>query len=96
MSDETKDFRYYAAKAEHEVRFSLGRDDNDQPLFIDGETATRHVMRAQVFATLALGTATQGERCPAMKIQAREQRKLRCDRPADHAGEHIDKTGIAF
>lgn len=96
MSDETKDFRYYADKAEHQVQLSLGHEANGSRLLIDGDAKTRHVMRAQVFATLALGTATQGERCPALKVEPRERRKLKCDRPADHAGEHIDKTGTAF
>ena len=63
MSDETKDFRYYAAKAEHQIQLSLGRDEDGSPLYIDGEMATRHAMRAQVYATLALGAATaKGDR----------------------------------
>ena len=53
MSDEPKDFRYYADKAEKQLQLSLGRDEGDQPLYIDADMKTRHVMRAQVYATLA-------------------------------------------
>ena len=94
--DEVKDFLYYAAKAEHEVRFSLGRDDNDQPLVISDGAKTRHVMRAQVYATLATGAASQGEGCWAVKVDPDPYiRTLRCERPAGHEGAHID-TGTAF
>jgi len=55
MSDETKDFAYYADKAEHQIQLSLGRDENGQPLYIDSDSKTRHVMRAHVYAVLAAG-----------------------------------------
>lgn len=54
MSEETKDFAYYADKAEHQIQLSLGRADDGSPLYMDSDSKTRHVMRAQVYATLAL------------------------------------------
>jgi len=54
MSDELKDFRYYADKAEHQLQLSLGHTEDGTRLLMDNETKTRHVMRAQVYATLAM------------------------------------------
>jgi len=55
MKDDTKDFAYYAAQAENQLCLSLGRDENGQPLYLDSEAKTRHVMRAHVYALLATG-----------------------------------------
>lgn len=54
MSDEVKDFRYYAERAEDHLQLSLGRTEGGLRTFIDGEAMERHVLRAQVYATLAL------------------------------------------
>jgi hypothetical protein len=53
MRGETKDFKYYAAQAEKQLQFSLGRDEHGQPLYNTDEAKTRHVMRAHVYALLA-------------------------------------------
>lgn len=55
MPEPVKDFTYYAEKAEKQLQLSLGRDENDQPLYLDSEAKTRHVMRAHVYAVLAAG-----------------------------------------
>jgi len=55
MRDEAKDFAHYAAQAEKQLQLSLGRDENGQPLYLDSEAKTRHVMRAHVYALLASG-----------------------------------------
>jgi len=60
MSDKVKDFRYYADRAEQQLQLSLGRDENDQILYMEPEAKTRHVMRAHVYAVLAAG-APQAE-----------------------------------
>lgn len=63
MSDEMKDFAYYADKAEEQIQLSLGHEADGTQLFNSEGAKTRHVMRAQVYATLALGAATvKGDR----------------------------------
>lgn len=52
---ETKDFRYYAEKAEQQIQLSLGHEADGTQLFNSDGAKTRHVMRAQVYATLAAG-----------------------------------------
>lgn len=53
MSDETKDFRYYAKQAEHQIQLSLGRDEQDQILVMSDGAKNRHVWRAEIYARLA-------------------------------------------
>lgn len=53
MSDETKDFAYYAKQSEHQLQLSLGHEADGTRLHMDSDTKMRHVMRAQVYATLA-------------------------------------------
>lgn len=55
MSDETKDFAHYAEKAEHQMQLSLGHEADGTRLFVDDDAKMRHVLRAQVYATLAAG-----------------------------------------
>jgi hypothetical protein len=55
MSDELKDFRYYADNAEHQIQLSLGHEADGTRLLIDNDTKTRHIMRAHVYAVLAAG-----------------------------------------
>lgn len=55
MSDETKDFAHYAEQAERQLQLSLGHEADGSRLFIDGDAKMRHVLRAQVYATLAAG-----------------------------------------
>lgn len=55
MSDEVKDFRYYAAKAEQQIQLSLGHEADGTQLFNSDDAKTRHVMRAHVYAVLAAG-----------------------------------------
>lgn len=63
MSDDPKDFAYYADRAEQQLQLSLGHETDGTRLLINDETKTRYVMRAQVYATLALGAATvKGDR----------------------------------
>jgi hypothetical protein len=96
MSEQVKDFRYYAEQAERQIQLSLGHEADGTRLLIDSEAKVRHVMRAQVYATLATGAASQGERCWAVKVNPGPyMRTLRCERPAGHEGSHID-TGTAF
>lgn len=52
---EVKDFAYYADKAERQIQLSLGHEADGTRLFTDSDAKTRHVMRAQVYATLATG-----------------------------------------
>jgi hypothetical protein len=54
-ADEVKDFDYYAEKAERQIQLSLGHEADGSRLFTDDGAKTRHVMRAQVYATLATG-----------------------------------------
>jgi hypothetical protein len=96
MSEQVKDFRYYAEKAEHQIQLSLGHEADGTQLFNSDGAKTRHVMRAQVYATLATGAASQGEGCWAVKVDPDPYiRTLRCERPAGHEGSHVD-TGTAF
>jgi hypothetical protein len=96
MSEQVKDFRYYAEKAEHQIQLSLGHEADGTRLLIDGDAKTRYVLRAQVYATLATGAASQGEGCWAVKVDPDPYiRTLRCERPAGHEGSHVD-TGTAF
>jgi hypothetical protein len=53
MSEQTKDFAHYAEQAENQLQLSLGHEADGTRLLMDGDTKTRHVMRAQVYATLA-------------------------------------------
>lgn len=63
MSDEPKDFGYYADKAEQQIQLSLGHEADGTQLFNSEGAKTRHVMRAQVYAALALAAATaKGDR----------------------------------
>jgi hypothetical protein len=54
---ETRDFTYYAEKAERQLQYSLGRDENGQRTYSSDEAKTRYVMRAHVYALLASGAA---------------------------------------
>lgn len=54
-ANEVKDFAYYADKAERQIQLSLGHEADGTRLFTDDGAKTRHVMRAQVYATLATG-----------------------------------------
>lgn len=63
MGDRVKDFAYYAEQAEHQIQLSLGHEADGTRLFNSDGAKTRHAMRAQVYATLALGAATaKGDR----------------------------------
>lgn len=58
MGDRVKDFAYYAEQAEHQIQLSLGHEADGTQLFNSDGAKTRHVMRAQVYAALALAAAT--------------------------------------
>lgn len=55
MSDDVKDFAYYAERAEEQLQHSMGRDADGQPAMIGEGAKNRHVMRADVYARLACG-----------------------------------------
>jgi hypothetical protein len=59
MSNDVKDFAYYAERAEKELQFSMGRDLDGLKTLISDEAKTRHVMRADVLARLACGAPNE-------------------------------------
>ncbi len=55
MSDDVKDFAYYASQAEEYLQLSMGYDLEGLRTLISDETMNRHIMRADVLARLACG-----------------------------------------
>ena len=73
MSDDVKDFAYYAAKVEEQLQFSMGRDLEGLKTLISEEAKTRHIMRADVLARLACGAPKALTRQPVSCDEAHPQ-----------------------
>lgn len=99
MSDDVKDFAYYASQAEEYLQLSRGYDLEGLRTLISDETMNRHIMRADVLARLACGApkAAPSGVCPSRLFPVPPNGEFKiCVLGAGHIGDHLTGGGVHF
>lgn len=92
MSDDVKDFCYYADKAEQYIADSFLEEDDPNQRF-------RYIARAEVYATLAAGAPAGRSSgvCPGRLFPVPQNGDFKiCVLGDGHSGDHLTGGGVYF